>query len=82
MPRGLEASDQALQTVVQRYLEGFGPASVADVSQFALVQRSRARNALRALDGHLEQLEGPDGATLFDVPGAPRPQGTRRPRPG
>jgi hypothetical protein len=34
---------------------------VADVTQFA-VQRARARNALRALSGALEQLEGPDGA--------------------
>jgi Winged helix DNA-binding domain len=36
-------AEEALQTLVQRYLAGFGPASVADVAQFALVQRSRAR---------------------------------------
>lgn len=28
---------------------------------------------LRALDGAVEQLKGPDGTALFDVPGAPRP---------
>ncbi|GAA4232376.1 hypothetical protein FHR32_007658 [Streptosporangium album] len=70
---GKDTSDEYLQTLAQRYLEGFGPASVADVAQFALVQRSRARNALGALSGVLEQLEGPDGTELFDVPGAPRP---------
>ncbi|MFE0375188.1 winged helix DNA-binding domain-containing protein [Streptomyces inhibens] len=70
-----EVSATSLRTLVLRYLKGFGPASVADVAQFALVQRARARTALRALagDGDIEQLEGPDGEELFDTPGAPRP---------
>lgn len=63
----------ALQTLVLRYLEGFGPASVADVAQFALVQRARARKALQALAGDLERLEGLNGEELFDIPGALRP---------
>jgi Winged helix DNA-binding domain len=66
-------AEEALQTLVQRYLAGFGPASVADVAQFALVQRSRARGALQALSGILEQLAGPGGTELFDIPGALRP---------
>ncbi|MEU7900502.1 winged helix DNA-binding domain-containing protein [Nonomuraea sp. NPDC049152] len=70
---GREISDEYLRTLAQRYLEGFGPASVADVAQFALVQRSRARDALGALSGVLERLEGPDGTELFDVPCAPLP---------
>ncbi|MFP3987995.1 winged helix DNA-binding domain-containing protein [Streptomyces sp. E11-3] len=68
-----DASATALRTLVLRCLEGFGPASVADVAQFALVQRGRAREALKALSDDLERLEGPDGTELFDVPGAPRP---------
>ncbi|HUB21778.1 MAG TPA: winged helix DNA-binding domain-containing protein [Streptosporangiaceae bacterium] len=68
-------SDLALQTLVQRYLEGFGPASLADVARFALVQRTRVRAAVQALGGSLVELEGPDGAVLYDVPGAPRPAG-------
>ncbi len=68
-----EAAEQALQTLVLRYLEGFGPASVADVAQFALVTRARARSAMGALAGVLERLTGPDGTELFDLPGAPRP---------
>jgi hypothetical protein len=43
------------------------------VAQFTLVQRARAREALKALSGNLERLEGPDGTELYDIPGAPRP---------
>jgi hypothetical protein len=72
-PVGPDEAADALQALVLRYLAGFGPASVADVAQFALVQRARARTALRALDGAVEQIEGPDGTALFDIPGASRP---------
>jgi hypothetical protein len=66
-------ADEALPGLVLRYLEGFGPASVADVAQFALVQRSRVRKALAALGDQVIELEGPDGMQLLDVPGAPLP---------
>lgn len=81
-PTGRAMEPQALRTLILRYLAGFGPASVADVAQFAMVQRAAIREALRALDGAVEQLQGPDGGTLFDLPGASRPP--RRPplRPG
>jgi hypothetical protein len=68
-------SDLALQTLVRRYLEGFGPASIADMARFALVQRARVRAAVRALGEELSQFEGPDGTTLYDIPGAPLPAG-------
>lgn len=70
-----EGSDPAvaLQTVVRRYLEAFGPATVADVAQFALVHRSRVRQAVDALGSMLVRLEGPGGTDLLDVPGAPLP---------
>ncbi|MFF5482167.1 winged helix DNA-binding domain-containing protein [Streptomyces sp. NPDC012935] len=73
VPAGRAVDPKALQTLILRYLEGFGPASVADVAQFAMVQRAPVREALRTLDGAVEQVEGPDGTTLFDLPGAPRP---------
>ncbi|RPK80823.1 MULTISPECIES: winged helix DNA-binding domain-containing protein [Streptomyces] len=73
---GPEASAAALRTLVLRYLSGFGPASVADVAQFAMVTRTRARAALADLAGRLERLTGPEGEELFDLPGAPRPDGT------
>lgn len=68
-----DAAATGLRTLIRRYLEGFGPASVADMAQFALVQRTRVRAAVQALDAELEKLEGPDGTVMYDVPGAPRP---------
>ena len=70
-----DVSGLALQTLVRRYLEGFGPASIADMAQFAMVQRSWAKAAVQALGGSLGQLEGPDGTVLYDVPGASLPDG-------
>ena len=66
-------ADASLQALIRRYLEGFGPASVADIAQFALVQRARARAAVQALAEELDQLEGPGGVVLYDIPGAARP---------
>ena len=70
-----DVSGSALQTLVRRYLEGFGPASIADMAQFAMVQRARAKAAVQALGGSLVQLEGPGGTVLYDVPGGLRPAG-------
>ncbi len=67
--------DQALRTLIRRYLEGFGPASAEDIAQFALHKRSTVREALAAMGGALTTLEGPGGSTLLDVPGAPLPAG-------
>ncbi|MGW6058116.1 winged helix DNA-binding domain-containing protein [Streptomyces sp. NPDC055189] len=73
VPAGREADPQALRTLILRYLAGFGPASLADVAQFAMVQRTPVRAALLALGDTVEQLQGPDGRVMFDLPGAPRP---------
>lgn len=62
-----EVAAESLKTLVLRYLAGFGPASVADVAQFAMVQRGRARAALRALADAVVRLEGPTGEDLFDI---------------
>ncbi|GAA3092336.1 winged helix DNA-binding domain-containing protein [Streptomyces rectiviolaceus] len=73
VPVGRAVDPPALRTLILRYLAGFGPASVADVAQFSMVQRTSARAALLALGDAVEQLQGPDGGVLFDLPGAPRP---------
>ncbi|MFB6847332.1 winged helix DNA-binding domain-containing protein [Streptomyces sp. NPDC056373] len=72
-PRGRATVPEALRHLVLRYLGGFGPASVADVAQFAMVPRAPVRQALVALGDAVEQLRGPEGTLLYDVPGASRP---------
>lgn len=65
--------DDPVQRLVLRYLEAFGPATVADFAQFTMLRRPLVLQALRALVGVVEELEGADGVTLFDVPGGLRP---------
>jgi hypothetical protein len=72
-PPSEDDSDEALMVLVRRYVEAFGPASAADIAQFGLIPRAAVRQAVDAVAGELEQLEGPDGTVLYDVPGAPRP---------
>jgi hypothetical protein len=60
----------SLRRLVWRYLEGFGPASVADIAGFGLLYRPVVREAIASLGASLETYEGPDGKELFDVPGA------------
>ncbi len=64
----------SVQRLVRRYLEGFGPATVTDIAQFTLLRRPVVRAALDAMAGTLEVCDGPAGAVLHDVPGAPLPE--------
>ncbi|MGP3772766.1 winged helix DNA-binding domain-containing protein [Streptomyces sp. SDT5-1] len=68
--RDPEAVAAGLRALIRRYLAGFGPASVADIAQFALVQKGRVR---AALDDDLVRLTGPGGEVLYDVPGGELP---------
>lgn len=70
---GSEPPDESVQRLALRYLEAFGPASVADFAQFTMLRRPVVLQALRALADKVEELEGPDGATQFDVPGGRLP---------
>jgi hypothetical protein len=67
------APDESVQRLVLRYLEGFGPASVADFAQFTILRRTATAAAIKALGDQVVELEGPDGGTLFDVPNGPIP---------
>lgn len=62
--------ETAVQKLILRYLEGFGPASVEDFCQFALQKRSVSRPAFAALADDLVEIEGPNGERLYDLPGA------------
>ncbi|MEH0521937.1 winged helix DNA-binding domain-containing protein [Streptomyces stelliscabiei] len=69
-----DAAAEGLRALIRRYLQGFGPASVADMAQFALVQQGRIKTALQSLADKLDILQAPDGKRLlYDIPGAPRP---------
>lgn len=71
---GRSPEPDSLRTLILRYLTAFGPATVADIAQFAMVQRAPVRDAVRTLDdGRLVRLTDTDGGTLYDLPGAPRP---------
>jgi hypothetical protein len=70
---GAEPRAASVRRLARRYLEGFGPASAADLAQFTLLTRAVAREALRGMAGELEVLAGPDGSELYDLPGAPLP---------
>jgi hypothetical protein len=62
---------EAVQRLIWRYLEAFGPATVQDIAQFGMMYLPTVRDGLSALADELETIEGPDGVELFDVPGAP-----------
>ncbi|MEH0624635.1 winged helix DNA-binding domain-containing protein [Streptomyces stelliscabiei] len=69
-----DAPAEGLHTLIRRYLQGFGPASVADMARFALIQQARIKTALASMPGELETLRATDtGHTLYDIPGAPHP---------
>jgi hypothetical protein len=58
---------------VRRYLEGFGPATVADIAGFTTILRPPIKAAIEDLRDELVVLEGPGGAVLYDVPGGALP---------
>jgi len=62
-------AETALQHLIFRYLEGFGPATAADFAQFAMQRQTEIRPALAAMGDRLVTLNGPNGR-LLDVPDA------------
>jgi hypothetical protein len=76
-PQALEPGDRgaAIRRLLRRYLEAFGPASRRDFAQFALLRQADLRPAFEALADELQTVLCPDGSTLYDVAGAPLPDG-------
>ncbi len=62
--------DAAARYLVRRYLEGFGPATIADIAQFSVRYRAIVREAVDAMTDELVVYRGPGRAPLYDVPGA------------
>jgi hypothetical protein len=75
LPCTVGADDERAATgeLVRRYLAAFGPATVADVSQFTILKRSALREVVESMDD-VVAVAGPDGAQLVDMNGGgPRP---------
>ena len=76
LPCTVAADDGRAATaeLVRRYLSAFGPATVADLSQFTILKRSALREVVESM-ADVVTVAGPDGAQLIDVNGGgPRPE--------
>ena len=62
--------DEAIQYLILRYLEGFGPATARDFTQFAILPQRMTKAAWAGLGDRVIEVEGPAGERLFDVPDA------------
>jgi hypothetical protein len=70
-PRHAPAKAKELNDVVRRHLRAFGPAAADDVASWIGLRAPQVRPALDRLK--LERFEDERGRTLYDLPGAPRP---------
>ncbi len=76
LPCTVAADHEASATaeLVRRYLTAFGPASVADLSQFTILKRSTLREVVESM-ADVVAVAGPDGSQLIDIKdGGPRPE--------
>jgi hypothetical protein len=65
--------DGAAARLARRYLEGFGPASAADLARFTMLRQPVAREAIAALGEAVVVIEGPGGSRMVDLAGATVP---------
>jgi hypothetical protein len=65
--------EDAIRHLINRYLAAFGPASLADIAQFAGQVPARIRPVLERLAPSLRRFTDEQGHQLFDLPRAPRP---------
>jgi hypothetical protein len=61
-----------VEDLLLRYLAAFGPSTVRDMQSWSGL--TRLRDVVDSMKRKLSRLSGPDGAELFDVPGAPLPE--------
>jgi hypothetical protein len=59
----------SMATMIRRYLEGFGPASITDMRAFVLTYVPYLKEAVSSLGDVLVRLTGPGGRELYDVHG-------------
>jgi hypothetical protein len=70
---GAAAPQESVRHLLLRYLHGFGPATAQDCAQFTFLRQPDVLAGLRSSTGEVVELPGPDGATFYDVAGAPLP---------
>lgn len=70
LPCTVAADDEpaAIAQLVRRYLTAFGPATVADMSQFTILKRSALKAVVESMPD-VVPVAGPDGLQLVDVDG-------------
>ena len=73
------ATGEAMDHLVRRYLEAFGPASRKDVQSFTGLNLTTLKPVLERVA--TERFLDEDGGELVDVAGAPLPPARTRPRP-
>jgi hypothetical protein len=61
------------ETLVQRYLAAFGPASINDMQTWCRLTKLSAE--FKRIENELVTFEDEDGRVLYDLPDAPRPDG-------
>jgi winged helix DNA-binding protein len=66
-------ADEALAAVVRRHLRAFGPAAAEDVAGWIGWRTPPVRAAFDALADDLVTVDDERGRTVYDLPGAPRP---------
>ena len=64
-------SREALQQTVERYLAGYGPASIADIGKWLGQRLPNVRGAVERLGDRIVPLTGPDGRDLVDLADVP-----------
>jgi Winged helix DNA-binding domain len=70
------SADDALQSLIRRYLRAYGPASPADIGRWAGERRGpRMRQALDALGDAIRRDRAEDGRDLVDLADAPLASG-------
>jgi len=76
VPCTVAADDEpaAIAELVRRYLMAFGPAAIADISQFTILKRSVLKEVVESMTD-VVAVAGPDGAQLLDVSGGERRPG-------
>ena len=67
--------EEALELLIRRCLAAFGPATLADVAQFAGQVPPRVRPTLERIASTLRTFSDEQGRLLYDLPRAPRPDG-------